>query len=208
MSENSSHSRRDFLAQSAKMAGVAGLASAVISTTARGEALKVTAGPEPKPVKPDQVLRLGLIGVGGRGNALLDMALKDKKAIIKVIADPDKPNVERTLDKLSNAGLDLPEIYSDGEGYKRLLARDDIDAVIAAVPCDMHAPIYLACFAAGKHFYGEKPMCISVAEVETIVEAQKKNPKVICQIGFQRRASRFYQAGIKKIHEGMIDTPF
>lgn len=208
MLNNASRTRRDLLAESARLAGVAGLASAAGCTVTNAPKLTVKAGPTPGAVKPDQVLRLGLIGVGGRGNALLDMALKDKKVAVKAIADPDKPNVDKTLEKLDNAGFGLPEVYRDAEGYRKLLAREDVDAAIVAVPCDMHAPIYLECFATGKHFYGEKPMCISVAEADAMVEAQRKNPKLVCQIGFQRRASPFYQAGIMRIHHGMIDVPF
>jgi predicted dehydrogenase len=208
MDKMTSSTRRDFLAASAKMAGAAGLVSAVAHAADAEPALMVKAGPEPEPIVADQKLRLGFIGVGGRGNNLVDASLKDPKIEIRAMTDPDEPNVEKTLDKLSNRGGDLPEVYDGAEGYKKLLARDDIDAVFVAVPCDAHAKIYLDCFAAGRHFYGEKPMCIAVAEADALVEAQKKNPKVICQIGFQRRASHFYQAGIRKIHDGMIDAPF
>ena len=208
MAEKGQTSRRDFLATSAKVAGLAGLAATGGCSATSGPALTVTAGPEPPSITPGTSIRLGFIGVGSRANALLDRAMAQKNATIKAIVDPDDTNRNKTLSKLQKKWNIEPDVYTGPKDYLKLLARDDIDAVMSAVPCNSHAEIYLACFAAGKHFYGEKPMCIAVNEADAIVEAQKKNPNVICQIGFQRRGSSYYQEAIKRIHDGMIDTPF
>jgi predicted dehydrogenase len=208
MKSDSQSSRRDFLAQSAKMAAAAGLIGSAGCAHSKGPKLAVRQGPQPPVIHPGQRLRLGLIGAGGRGNNLLDQAITHEDVDIVAIADPDDSNVKKTLNKLREKNLALPQLYWGADDYQRVMARDDIDALLIAVPCDLHAKMYLDCFACGKHFYGEKPMCIAVNEVEAIVEAQKKNPDVLCQIGFQRRASSFYQEGIKHIHEGMIGVPF
>ena len=52
-----------------------------------------------------------------------------------------------------------------------LIARDDIDAVIIGSPHTAHLPQTLAAAAAGKHVYVEKPMAVSVAECDRMIEA-------------------------------------
>ncbi|MHC4799857.1 MAG: Gfo/Idh/MocA family protein [Planctomycetota bacterium] len=102
-----------------------------------------------------------------------------------------------------------PDTYLGEDVYKtKLLARDDIDAVFLATPCYLHGPMYLDCFAAGKHFYGEKPMCTEINEADALVKAQKKNPQVTAQIGFQRRASKRYEVGIQKMRDGVIGNVY
>jgi len=208
MSQESQTSRRDFLATSAKVAAAAGVVSAAGCAQTRGPALAVAKGPEPKPIEPGRPLRIGFIGVGGRGNNLLDEALTHQDVTIQAVADPDEANLTSTLGKIKKARGQTPETYRGAEDYKKLLAREDIDAAMIAVPCHAHAELYLAAFAAGRHFYGEKPMCIAVNEADALVEAQNRNPKVICQIGFQRRGSAYYQEAMKRLHDGMIGEVF
>lgn len=204
MADKAQTTRRDFLGTSARLAGLAGLASAAPGLQ---HAMAVVAGPVPRAINADTTIRLGLIGTGGRGREILKPALKQKNIEVKAIADPNEPNRQKCVAQVKEAIGQTPEIYDGEEGYKKLLAREDIDACIIAVPPDLHAPIYLAAFAAGKHFYGEKPMCIEKEEADALVAAQEKNPKVVAQIGFQRRGCPRYHAGIKLIHDGVIGNP-
>lgn len=198
-------SRREFLTSSVKLAAAAGLATAAgcAATGRRGPVIAVSGGPEPRKIGSEDIIRFGLIGIGGRGQGLLDVLLKQKNIAIKALADVDPNNQKAVVEKVRKATGQTIDVYGEPEDYKnRLLARDDIDAVLSATPCYLHGPVYLACFAAGKHFYGEKPMCIEANEADALVEAQKKNPRVVGQIGFQRRASKLYAEGIKRIREG------
>lgn len=212
MTDRNDPSRRDFLASSMKAAAVAGMVTAAGCAAAdrKGPTIAVSAGPTPRRIGADGQIRFGLIGIGGRGQGLLDVLLKQKNISIKALADLDPNNRKAVIEKVKAATGESIDVYTEPDDYKnKLLARDDIDAVLSATPCWLHGPVYLACFAAGKHFYGEKPMCIEANEADALVEAQKKNPQVVGQIGFQRRASKLYAEGIKRIKEGefgeMID---
>jgi predicted dehydrogenase len=55
-----------------------------------------------------------------------------------------------------------------------LLARDDIQAVIIATPHRTHLPLTQAAAAAGKHVYVEKPMAVTVAECDGMIEACRR----------------------------------
>jgi myo-inositol 2-dehydrogenase / D-chiro-inositol 1-dehydrogenase len=210
------NSRREFLSHSAKLAAVAGLASVAATkamspatSLARGGKIKVTAGPKPRPIGPNDTIGLGLIGIGGQGRHDLERLLKNNPNIsVKAIADPDPDNARKAAELVQSITGETIEIYPEFDDYKtRLLARDDVDAVLTATPCYMHGPIHLACFEAGKHFYGEKPLCTEANEADALVEAQRKNPDVVGQIGFQRRATKLYAEGIKRIRDGIIGEP-
>lgn len=208
MAEKAQTTRRDLLARTAKIAAAAGLVSATGCSTTSGPAISVVAGPSPKPIEPDQVIGVGLVGVGGRGSNLYDAVCKQEGVTVKAIADPNEKNWRKARHLLKKRRGWEPEIYTGEQDYRKLMAREDINAVVLATPCYLHAKMYLACFEHGRHFYGEKPMCIEINEVKPLVEAQKKNPQVVGQIGFQRRAGGIYYEGIQKIHEGVIGPIF
>lgn len=205
-------SRRDFLSTSAKLAALAGVAAVGgcaggQSKFDRGPNLRVKRGPIPRTIGPNDTIRFGLIGIGGQGRHDLNKLLQNDKISIVALADPDKKNQEMCLDIVKNATGETPEVYEGDEGYKKLLERDDVDAILSATPCYLHGPVYLACLQAGKHFYGEKPMCTEANEADALVEAQEKNPLVKGVIGFQRRASARYAEGIKMIQDGVFGSP-
>ena len=52
-----------------------------------------------------------------------------------------------------------------------LLARDDIGAVIIATPHSTHLPLTRAAAAAGKHVYIEKPMAVTLADCDAMIDA-------------------------------------
>jgi len=207
MSDRTQSTRRDLLSQSVKIAAAAGFVSATGFASEPKLDLPVIAGPSPKPIKPDQVIRVGQVGTGGRGSNLYNAILGQQGVIIKAIADPDEPHRNKALQTIKEKRGWEPDVYTGTEDYKKLIARDDIDVVVIATPCYLHARMYLECLAKGKHFYGEKPICIYASEAKALDQAQKKNPKVIAQIGFQRRASDLYAKGIQKIRDGVIGKP-
>lgn len=150
-------------------------------------------------------IRCGLIGAGGRGSELLEESLKIEGVSFRAICDINQENLERAQHLVEKTAGQKPEGYNAGPtDYKRLLAREDIDAVVIATPCDLHAPMYLDAISAGKHLYGEKPMCLTVAEADKIVEAERGAKGLVVCIGFQRRANPRYQEAIKLIHRGEI----
>ena len=59
------------------------------------------------------------------------------------------------------------------DDYRELLARDDVDAVDVCVPNNKHEEIVVAAAEAGKHIYCEKPLAMTVAEGQRMVEAAK-----------------------------------
>jgi len=181
--------RRDFL-----KLGVAAGATAALGDLAVGQQ------------SGDQI-RCGCIGVGGRGTSLLDQTVGFEDVAVLAVCDINPERLANATDMISKRQGRKPHLYGeDGDkyAYRRLLARKDLDAVVLATPCNWHAPMYLDTIAAGKHFYGEKPMCISVKEANDIVAAAERAPKLVAQIGFQRRANPHYVESIGLIQQGEI----
>lgn len=79
------------------------------------------------------------------------------------------------------------------ESYARLLKQEDIDAVAICTPSGEHAPQILAALEAGKHVIAEKPMCLTLAEADAVVEKAAQGGLTVCVIS----QSRFSEAAIE-----------
>ncbi len=179
-------SRRDFV-----KLGAAGVAA--------GLAASSLAAQEAKP------LRVGFIGVGGRGNGLLNTVIGFKDIDIAVICDTDKGNLDRALNAVEKGKGKRPEGLGDSPyAYRKLLQRDDLDAVVIATPCFWHARMFIDCLAAGRNFYGEKPIAITTTEVRALQEARRKAPGVVLQIGCQWASHQARADVVKQVQQGAI----
>uniref|UniRef100_UPI0040492CFD Gfo/Idh/MocA family protein n=1 Tax=Candidatus Fervidibacter sp. TaxID=3100871 RepID=UPI0040492CFD len=151
-------------------------------------------------------LRCAFIGVGGRGTSLLRETLKLSSIRIVAICDINQQNRDRAVSIVQEAQGHRPDSLGEKGPfhYRELLERKDVDCLVIATPCNWHAVMYVDALNAGKHFYGEKPIAITMNEVRTILEARKKNPKVVVQIGFQWGAHQGRADIVRKVQEGMI----
>ena len=84
-----------------------------------------------------------------------------------------------------------------------MLARDDIDAVFVATPDHWHACIGLAAMRAGKDVYGEKPLGLTIAEGQTLVQGVRRHGRVF-QIGTQLRSHRLVKRLCELVRNGAI----
>jgi len=148
----------------------------------------------------ERVVRVGCIGVGGRGSRLLTQLLLIEGVEIRAICDIDPAHLAKAQAMVVEAGQKKPDGLDD---WKKLLERTDIDAVVSALPIDLHADNYIDVIASGKDLYGEKPLARTLAECDRVLEAAKRGD-VIFQVGFQRRANPFVIAAVKQVHSGDI----
>ncbi len=146
-------------------------------------------------------LRFGMIGVGKRGNAHLTRLVERPDVTVGAVCDID-PSARDTAQTAAQA--DNPRSYGD---YRELLRQEDIDAVLIATPCYLHAEMSAAALEAGKHVFCEKPLAISADQVKLVLDAARKSDAVF-QIGQQSRNSPHMQEVVREIHEsGVIGTP-
>src|SRR5262245_56706418 len=120
-------------------------------------------------------IRLGFIGVGNRGDQVLDAFLKHPDAEVVAICDLSQAYLDSTSKKAGTS----PRQFKD---YRRLLEMKELDAVVIATPDHWHALQTIHACNAGKDVYVEKPLSLCVAEGRRMAQAVHKNNRV-CQVG-------------------------
>ena len=139
-------------------------------------------------------VRVGMIGVGSRGQELLKQILAVKNAELVAVAD------------IYPRRLDEAEQHASGvrkfKDHRRLLDQQ-LDGVIVASPLHLHARHFLDTIAAGKDLYCEKTMTWSIAEADECLAAAKKSDRVI-QIGLQHESSGAFADAKKWIADGQL----
>jgi predicted dehydrogenase len=129
-------------------------------------------------------VRLGFIGVANRGGQLMTAFLQHADMEIVALCDVHKPTLEK-----ANARLD-GKAATCGD-FRKLLDRKDLDALVIATPDHWHAIQTIDACDAGKDVYVEKPLSITVHEGRRMVEAARRNNRVV-QVGTHRRSSKLY----------------
>jgi predicted dehydrogenase len=147
----------------------------------------------------DRPVNVGLIGVGSRGGTHLKVLLAQPGVRVVAVCDSKPDRVAAAQEKVVQAGQPQPFGTAD---WKELVSRADIQAVTSALPVDLHLPCYLDVLKAGKDLYAEKPMCLTLAECDTLVAAAKAAPDRIVQIGFQRRSDPKFLEAMELVHGG------
>jgi myo-inositol 2-dehydrogenase / D-chiro-inositol 1-dehydrogenase len=141
-------------------------------------------------------VRLGLIGVGNRGTALLRALLDLPAAELVAVCDPEPKHRLRGQGIAEKVQGRRPEAVEDP---RRLLERPDVDAVIVAVPCDLHESIACDALRAGKHLYVEKPLALTLIGCDRLVLEASRRPGLAVHVGFQRRSNPRFREGVKRI---------
>ncbi|HTE88446.1 MAG TPA: Gfo/Idh/MocA family oxidoreductase [Terriglobales bacterium] len=169
--------RRDFVKQS------------VLGTAA------LLAYPPARVLGANDRVRVGMIGVGGRGQELLNQVLELRN--IQLVAIADIYSRRREEAKKVAPGIQTLD------DHRRLLDMKDVDGVIVASPLHIHARHFMDTLAAGKDLYAEKTMTWSIAEADQCQDAAKKSDRVI-QIGLQHESSGALSDAKKWIKDGLV----
>jgi predicted dehydrogenase len=122
---------------------------------------------------PQAPVRIGIVGTGGRGVSLLRILLRMDRVSVPALCDIDRQNLERAAALVEKSGRPAPETYAGEEDYRRLVARDDLDAVLIATPWEWHAPMAVSSMRAGKYTAVEVPAAISLEECWELVDTSE-----------------------------------
>ncbi|MGD8782508.1 MAG: Gfo/Idh/MocA family oxidoreductase [Ignavibacteria bacterium] len=142
-------------------------------------------------------VRLGFIGIGNRGKALLKNVLVFADLLnveIAAICDNYEPNYQRAL-KLTQGKA---KGFYD---YRNLLNMKDIDGVVIATPLHEHAHITIDALDAGVHVFCEKAMARTLDDTKEMYDKHLRAKRIL-QIGHQRVFSPVYLNAIEKIRRG------
>ncbi len=121
-----------------------------------------------------QPVRVGIVGTGGRGTGLLRLLLRMEQVAVPALNDIRKEALARAAGFVTASGRPAPKLYTGEEDYRRLVARDDIDAVIIATPWEWHASMAVAAMRAGKYAGVEVPAAITLDECWELVRVHEE----------------------------------
>jgi predicted dehydrogenase len=206
MSRNKSGmGRREFLrraGQGSTIVGMGVMGASCATAPAARKPVKIADPKAPitgKLVPAGAKIGVGHIAVGGQGNHHLGEMVKRIKeggaaVEIKGVCDIYEPRKQRARRR---SGADL---YHD---YRKLLARDDIDAVIIASPDHWHAQMSLDALDAGKDVYVEKPFTLTIDEARRVRDKVLETGRIL-QCGAQGSSSDFWWQAREFIKKGGI----
>ena len=192
---SASINRRTFMRVAATGAGLGVLSQASVAAGVRA---------------PSDMVRVGIMGVNGRGNALAQSFARIAGSEVTYICDVDSRAVTKTIAAVSESrnGSSLQQRRPTGvTDVRRVLDDPDVDALVIAAPDHWHAPATIMALQAGKHVYVEKPCSHNAREGELLVEAQRKYDRVV-QMGNQQRSAPRSIEIIQEIRDGLIGRPY
>lgn len=163
----------------------------------------------------DDLLKVGLIGCGGRGTRAAMEALRaDKNVKLVAMADAFEDRLASSLAELQKkpdvgAKVDVkPEARFIGfDAYKDVIARCDV--VLLTTPPQFRPLHMKAAVEAGKHVFAEKPCAVDAPGVRSVLAsceaAQKKNLSIVS--GLCIRYDKGFREAVGRIHAGDIGEP-
>jgi myo-inositol 2-dehydrogenase / D-chiro-inositol 1-dehydrogenase len=160
----------------------------------------------------NSAVRVGVIGCGGRGAAVLAAMSAHTNTRVVALADlfEDRLLRARKASARLNArqgspGIPPANIYRGSKAYLRLLDDKEVDAVLIATTAYAHPDILEAAIAAGKHAYCEKPAAIDLDGCRRIMDLSGRLPGTLSAVlGFQLRYATPYVEIVKRIRRGDI----
>ena len=189
--------RRQFMQKSTAAVAGAALVSQAMSTAV------YAAGSD--------VIKVGLVGCGGRGGGAVVQALNaDKGARLVALGDLFQDKVETKLNKelkLSEAAGQIDpnvQLFSGWDAYKHVIEASDV-VLLATTP--HFRPLHLkACLEAGKHIFCEKPVGVDAKSVKEVMDiaAAAQQKKINLVSGLCYRYDKYVKATVEEIHNGRI----
>jgi len=187
--EKMNSNRRDFLKEMGFIAGSATLLASV-------PWLKAFAQDNGRTIAPSDRVRIGVVGVGDRGRALLLNLLEIENVEVVAVCDDYEPNYQRAI---GLTGGKAKAFYD----YRGMLDMKDLDGVVVATPLHLHAHIVVDFLKAGVHVLCEKSLARTLEDCKWMADVQKETGKIL-QVGHQRLFNPVYLNALERVKAGEI----
>ena len=192
-SSSGTETRRDFLYKAGRLGAGILLGSPLACATSQGnKGSKPLRFPSRPPKKKGEKLRIGVIGVGGRGWANLHAVRSEH---IAGICDVDQGRLARAAKAFPKA-----KRYAD---YREMIDAGGLDAVVVSTPDHSHAPAAAKALRAGLDVYCEKPLTHSVQEARVLRKLASRH-QAVTQMGIQIHAGNNYRRCVEIVRSGAL----
>src|SRR5688500_10956058 len=178
-------------------------------TVAAGAAAVTTAAAWSRPARApaaaganERRVVFGIIGPGGQGTNLLHSFAALPGVEFAWVCDVDEYRMADAFNHLKEAHPNAPA-PKQTKDLRKVLDDKSVDAVIIATPDHWHAPATILACDAGKHVYVEKPASHNVREGRLMVEAARRNKRIV-QLGTQSRSVPHVIEAMQMIKQGAI----
>ncbi|MFV1968805.1 MAG: Gfo/Idh/MocA family protein [Pirellulaceae bacterium] len=195
-----SSNRRDFLKQS-----TGAIVSGSLAATLGGVRSVHAAGSD--------ILRIGLIGCGGRGSGAAVNALKaDENTQLVAMADAfhdraltSRDNIRKNNQVGDRCVVEDDRVFSGFDGYEKVL-ESDVDVVLLCSTPHFRPRHLRAAIEAGKHVFCEKPVAVDPTGVRSVLETtEMARQRNLCLVsGLCWRYDDAVRETIKQIQDGAI----
>jgi predicted dehydrogenase len=128
-------------------------------------------------------VRMAVIGMGGRSGRVFDSFTRYDDVQFTTGCE-----VSQSKQQGFQGNRPLSQTINVVGDYRRVLDRNDIDAVLVGTPDFSHARITADALAAGKHVFVEKPISNNIARINMMLDAYNKYPNLVVQVGTQQRS--------------------
>lgn len=162
----------------------------------QGSAALALAGAAAAQAGDQTPVRLAAIGVGARGCDLIQSLTTIEGVDLAAVCDPYEPHLAQGV---RYAGP-RAKAFRD---YRRMLDEIKPQAVIIAVPLNLHFQVAGDCLSAGCDAYCEKMMCYDVGQARRLAE-QVRARGAVFQVGLQRRANAIYRQAAAMVGTGLL----
>jgi predicted dehydrogenase len=142
-------------------------------------------------------IRVGLVGCGGMGKGLVSQLVTIEGAQLVAGADSFAEGREAFAKEYNVPGF---------ASLEEMLAGIDLDGVIIATPNSFHMPNTVTAAAAGKHVFSEKPMALTLADCQAMIDACNQ-AGVKLQIGQVLRYLPDFNHAWQFVQSGQIGQP-
>lgn len=171
-------SRRNFMVRSALGGAGLVLANEIVSPELLAAAPKTgKATMMGVPFEARERVRLGIIGVGGRGTSLLHDLLAVDNVDVKAICDLVPEKVEHAQKMVTDAGQEKPAGFSKSDHDFKNLNQLELDIVYIATPWNWHVPMAVDAMKNGKHAAVEVPAAVTLQECWDMVDTSEATRK-------------------------------
>lgn len=143
-------------------------------------------------------VRIGVIGVGGRGSGLLRTALQLPEVRVTAVAD-----VARARADAAGAEAGCPAYAAPTD----LLDSGAVEAVLIGTPHPFHADLAIAAAARGLHVLSEKPLAVEAAEGDRMIAAARAAGTLL-GVMFQRRLEPLHARAREIVASGDLGALF
>ncbi|MBI3684315.1 MAG: Gfo/Idh/MocA family oxidoreductase, partial [Acidobacteria bacterium] len=145
---------------------------------------------------PSDRIGVGFVGCGGMGRNNLASFRKNPDVEIVALCDVYQANLRTALEAAGGKA----RTYGD---YRKLLENRDVQAVVISTPDHWHALMCVDACNAGKDVYEEKPVSNCIREGRLMVEAVRRNDRIV-QVGMQQHSGTHFRRAVKLIQEGRL----